>query len=46
LLGFEPEYDMEASIQNIKVWLDAGGLDQEPLAAIEPAYRAGVGRTD
>ncbi len=27
LMGYEPRYDMDASIANIKSWIDAGGLE-------------------
>jgi UDP-glucose 4-epimerase len=42
LLGFEPLYTMEQSIQSIKNWIDAGGLAKEPTASADRAYGAGV----
>jgi len=42
LLGFEPLYTMEQSIQNIKDWIDAGGLEKELAAPADRAYGAGV----
>jgi len=42
LLGFEPKYTLADSIQSIKDWVDAGGLERE-RAADDSAYGAGVG---
>jgi UDP-glucose 4-epimerase len=42
LLGFEPIYSLADSIKNIKEWVDAGGLENEPVAATDGAYGAGV----
>ncbi|MFB3923271.1 MAG: NAD-dependent epimerase/dehydratase family protein [Terriglobia bacterium] len=41
LLGFQPLYTMEQSIQNIKDWIDAGGLEEEP-AAVDRTYGLGL----
>jgi nucleoside-diphosphate-sugar epimerase len=41
LLGIEPLYTMEQSIQSIKDWIDGGGLEEEPTAA-DRAYGVGV----
>jgi UDP-glucose 4-epimerase len=43
LLGFEPLYTMEQSIQSIKDWVDAGGLKEEPAAPADQVYGVGVG---
>ena len=43
LLGIEPLYTMEQSIQSIKDWIDAGGLEGEPVAPADRAYGVGVG---
>jgi UDP-glucose 4-epimerase len=43
VLGFKPIYTLEQSIQNIKDWIDAGGLDKESVAQADRAYGAGVG---
>jgi nucleoside-diphosphate-sugar epimerase len=44
LLGFEPIYDMEQSIGSIKDWIDAGGLEEEPVAPADRSYGSGVGK--
>ena len=41
LLGFEPQYTLADSIQGIKDWVDAGGLEEE-RAVGDSAYDAGV----
>ena len=46
LLGFEPKYDLAASIKSIKDWVDAGGLQKEAKAAHDKSYGTGVDRTD
>ncbi len=46
LLGFEPIYRLADSIKHIKEWVDAGGLEKEPVAASDAAYGAGVKGTD
>ena len=43
LLGIEPLYTLEQSIQSIKDWIDAGGLGEEPIAIANRAFGAGVG---
>jgi UDP-glucose 4-epimerase len=43
LLGFEPLYTMEQSIQSIKDWLDAGGLKEEPAVHADQVYGVGMG---
>jgi nucleoside-diphosphate-sugar epimerase len=45
LLGFEPIYDLAASIKSIKDWVDAGGLT-EAGADEDKSYGAGVSRAD
>jgi nucleoside-diphosphate-sugar epimerase len=42
LLGFEPLYTMERSLQSIKDWIDAGGLEEEPAAPADRAFGVGV----
>jgi nucleoside-diphosphate-sugar epimerase len=42
LLGFEPRYSLRESIQSIKDWIDAKGLEGEPLAAEDQAFGSGV----
>ncbi len=44
LLGIEPLYTMEQSIQSIKDWIDAGGINREPVEIAGRAYGAGVQR--
>jgi hypothetical protein len=43
LLGFEPIYNMEKSIGNIKEWVDSGGLEEEAIA-LEPVVRSRCGK--
>jgi len=42
LLGYEPQHTLADSIQSIKDWVDAGGLDKDG-AASGSAYGEGVG---
>ena len=41
LIGFEPVYSLDDSIQSIKDWVDNGGLEKEKSAG-ETSYSAGV----
>ena len=41
LLEFEPRYSMAATIQSIKAWVDAGGLEED-RAEGDSAYSGGV----
>lgn len=41
LLGFEPRYQVEDSIRNIKAWVDAGGLEAD-RPHHEPEFVGGV----
>ena len=42
LLDFVPQYSVAQSIQNIKDWIDARGLENEPEAAEDKAFGSGV----
>ena len=44
LLGFEPQYTLADSVQSIKDWVDAGGLEEDRAAA-DKMFGTGV-RTD
>jgi nucleoside-diphosphate-sugar epimerase len=47
LLGFEPKYDLAASIQSIKDWIDAGGLEKAPpRAADDKSFGPGMRGTN
>jgi nucleoside-diphosphate-sugar epimerase len=46
LLGFEPVYDLAASITNIKDWVDAGGLDEKLPVLSDATYGSGACHPD
>jgi nucleoside-diphosphate-sugar epimerase len=42
LLDFEPQYTLEDSLQDIKAWIDEGGLDEEQRPPSDDAYSGGI----
>ena len=45
LLGFEPRYSVQHSLEDIKNWIDANGLENEPGEADDKTFGSGVSET-